>query len=77
MSNPDECAQQLRRIASGPALPPQYWLALQCVLRHLARVCQSAAKNLLSARALGEIFSPLFFRQPSTRWESRSSGGQN
>nr|XP_061800053.1 phosphatidylinositol 3-kinase regulatory subunit alpha-like isoform X2 [Nerophis lumbriciformis] len=69
VSNPDECAQQLHRIASNPGLPPQYWLTLQCVLRHLARVCQSAAKNLLSARTLGEIFSPVFFRQQSTSCE--------
>ncbi|XP_077593873.1 phosphatidylinositol 3-kinase regulatory subunit alpha isoform X1 [Stigmatopora nigra] len=69
VSNPDECAQQLRRIASAPGLAPQYWLTLQCVLRHLARVCQSAAKNLLSARTLGEIFSPVFFRQQSTSCE--------
>ncbi|XP_077478770.1 phosphatidylinositol 3-kinase regulatory subunit alpha isoform X1 [Stigmatopora argus] len=69
VSNPDECAQQLRRIAGGSGLAPQYWLTLQCVLRHLSRVCQSAAKNLLSARTLGEIFSPVFFRQQSTSCE--------
>ncbi|XP_077398818.1 phosphatidylinositol 3-kinase regulatory subunit alpha isoform X1 [Vanacampus margaritifer] len=69
VSNADECAQQLRGLASSPGRPPQYWLALQCVLRHLARVCQSATKNLLSARALGEIFSPLFFRQQSSSCE--------
>ncbi|XP_061149299.1 phosphatidylinositol 3-kinase regulatory subunit alpha isoform X1 [Syngnathus typhle] len=69
VSNADECGQQLRRAANSPALPPQYWLALQCVLRHLARVCQNAAKNLLNARALGEIFSPVFFRQQSTSCE--------
>ncbi|XP_054612805.1 phosphatidylinositol 3-kinase regulatory subunit alpha isoform X2 [Dunckerocampus dactyliophorus] len=67
--NSEECAQLLRRIASSPSLPPQYWLTLQCVLRHLARVCQSSSKNLLNARALGKIFSPVFFRQQSTSCE--------
>uniref|UniRef100_A0A671WQT4 Phosphatidylinositol 3-kinase regulatory subunit alpha n=1 Tax=Sparus aurata TaxID=8175 RepID=A0A671WQT4_SPAAU len=64
--NPEECAPLLRRIASTPSLPPQYWLTLQCLLRHFARVCQNSSKNLLSARALGEIFSPVFFRQQTT-----------
>uniref|UniRef100_A0AAQ6AEY1 Phosphatidylinositol 3-kinase regulatory subunit alpha n=1 Tax=Amphiprion ocellaris TaxID=80972 RepID=A0AAQ6AEY1_AMPOC len=62
--NPEECAQLLRRVASTPSLPPQYWLTLHCLLRHFARVCQNGSKNLLSARSLGEIFSPVFFRQP-------------
>uniref|UniRef100_A0A669DC39 Phosphatidylinositol 3-kinase regulatory subunit alpha n=1 Tax=Oreochromis niloticus TaxID=8128 RepID=A0A669DC39_ORENI len=64
--NPEECAQLLRRIASTPGLPPQYWLTLHCLLRHFARVCQNGSKNLLSARSLGEIFSPVFFRQQAT-----------
>lgn len=66
--NSEECAQLLRHIASSPSLPPQYWLTLQCLLRHFARVCQSGSKNLLSARAIGEIFSPVLFRQQPTRW---------
>ncbi|MEQ2178065.1 hypothetical protein GOODEAATRI_010101, partial [Goodea atripinnis] len=65
--NPEECAQLLRRIASSPSLPPQYWLTLQCLLRHFARVCQNGSRNLLTARSLGEIFSPVFFRQQPTR----------
>uniref|UniRef100_A0A672HWM8 Phosphatidylinositol 3-kinase regulatory subunit alpha n=1 Tax=Salarias fasciatus TaxID=181472 RepID=A0A672HWM8_SALFA len=64
--NPEECAQLLRRVASTPSLPPQYWLTLHCLLRHFARVCQSGSKNLLSARTLGEIFSPVFFRPQAT-----------
>uniref|UniRef100_A0A673AXP0 Phosphatidylinositol 3-kinase regulatory subunit alpha n=1 Tax=Sphaeramia orbicularis TaxID=375764 RepID=A0A673AXP0_9TELE len=68
--NPEECGQLLRRLASTQSLPPQYWLTLQCLLRHFARVCQNSSKNLLSARALGEIFSPVFFRQQATRWVS-------
>ncbi|CAI5667463.1 phosphatidylinositol 3-kinase regulatory subunit alpha isoform X1 [Oreochromis niloticus] len=67
--NPEECAQLLRRIASTPGLPPQYWLTLHCLLRHFARVCQNGSKNLLSARSLGEIFSPVFFRQQATSCE--------
>uniref|UniRef100_A0AAQ5ZSV3 Phosphatidylinositol 3-kinase regulatory subunit alpha n=1 Tax=Amphiprion ocellaris TaxID=80972 RepID=A0AAQ5ZSV3_AMPOC len=67
--NPEECAQLLRRVASTPSLPPQYWLTLHCLLRHFARVCQNGSKNLLSARSLGEIFSPVFFRQQATSCE--------
>uniref|UniRef100_A0A3B4FJE0 Phosphatidylinositol 3-kinase regulatory subunit alpha n=1 Tax=Pundamilia nyererei TaxID=303518 RepID=A0A3B4FJE0_9CICH len=68
--NPEECAQLLRRFASAPGRPPQYWLTLHCLLRHFARVCQNASKNLLSARSLGEIFSPVFFRQQATSLDS-------
>uniref|UniRef100_A0A8C9Y317 Phosphatidylinositol 3-kinase regulatory subunit alpha n=1 Tax=Sander lucioperca TaxID=283035 RepID=A0A8C9Y317_SANLU len=64
--NPEECAQLLRCIATAPSLPPQYWLTLHCLLRHFSRVCQNSSKNLLSARALGEIFSPVLFRQQAT-----------
>uniref|UniRef100_A0A1A8QSQ1 Phosphatidylinositol 3-kinase regulatory subunit alpha n=1 Tax=Nothobranchius pienaari TaxID=704102 RepID=A0A1A8QSQ1_9TELE len=69
VANPEECAQLLRRIASSPTLPPQHWLTLQCLLRHFSRVCQSGSKNQLSARSLGEIFSPVFFRQQPTSCE--------
>ncbi|XP_017569620.1 phosphatidylinositol 3-kinase regulatory subunit alpha isoform X1 [Pygocentrus nattereri] len=65
----EECVQHLRRIASSSALPPQYWLTLQCLLRHLARVCQASAANLLNARALAEIFSPMLFRQQAASCE--------
>ncbi|KAF3849295.1 hypothetical protein F7725_015792 [Dissostichus mawsoni] len=67
--NPEECAQLLRRIASASTLPPQYWLTFHCLLRHFSRVCQNGSKNLLSARALGEIFSPVLFRQQTTSCE--------
>ncbi|TNN61234.1 Phosphatidylinositol 3-kinase regulatory subunit alpha [Liparis tanakae] len=70
--NPEECAQLLRRIGSTPSLPPQYWLTLHCLLRHFSRVCQNSSKNLLSARALGEIFSPVLFRQPAASCEASS-----
>lgn len=65
--NLEECAQLLRHIASTPSLPPQYWLTIHCLIRHFSKVCQNCTKNLLSARALGEIFSPMVFRQQSTR----------
>lgn len=63
----EECAEHLRRLAASSVLPPQYWLTLQCLLRHLARVCQASAANLLNARTLAEIFSPALFRQQATR----------
>uniref|UniRef100_A0A3P8XTC3 Phosphatidylinositol 3-kinase regulatory subunit alpha n=1 Tax=Esox lucius TaxID=8010 RepID=A0A3P8XTC3_ESOLU len=69
VQNPEECAQLLRRIASAPSLPVQYWLTLHCLLRHWSRVCHNAPKNRLSSRALGEIFSPMLFRQQSTSCE--------
>lgn len=66
----EECAEHLRRVTASSVLPPQYWLTLQCLLRHLARVCQASAANLLNARALAEIFSPALFRQQATRYTS-------
>ncbi|KAL2100385.1 hypothetical protein ACEWY4_004779 [Coilia grayii] len=69
VAGPEECSSLLRRVLQSPAVPPQHWLALQSLLRHLARVCQASARNLLSARALGEIFSPLLFRQQATSCE--------
>uniref|UniRef100_A0A9J8B1D8 Phosphatidylinositol 3-kinase regulatory subunit alpha n=1 Tax=Cyprinus carpio carpio TaxID=630221 RepID=A0A9J8B1D8_CYPCA len=65
----DECAHHLRLVASSSALPPQYWLTLQSLLRHFSHVCQASAANLLSARALAEIFSPALFRQQPTSCE--------
>uniref|UniRef100_A0A8C2D0A3 Phosphatidylinositol 3-kinase regulatory subunit alpha n=1 Tax=Cyprinus carpio TaxID=7962 RepID=A0A8C2D0A3_CYPCA len=66
----DECAHHLRLVASSSALPPQYWLTLQSLLRHFSHVCQASAANLLSARALAEIFSPALFRQQPTSPEA-------
>ncbi|KAI5089169.1 phosphatidylinositol 3-kinase regulatory subunit alpha, partial [Silurus meridionalis] len=65
----EDCAERLRRVAGSSILPTQYWLTLQCLLRHLARVCQASAANLLNARALAEIFSPVLFRQQATSCE--------
>uniref|UniRef100_A0A8C2D080 Phosphatidylinositol 3-kinase regulatory subunit alpha n=1 Tax=Cyprinus carpio TaxID=7962 RepID=A0A8C2D080_CYPCA len=69
----DECAHHLRLVASSSALPPQYWLTLQSLLRHFSHVCQASAANLLSARALAEIFSPALFRQQPTSKKPRCS----
>ncbi|KAG7481454.1 hypothetical protein MATL_G00066870 [Megalops atlanticus] len=69
VQNPEECAQLLCRIAGSPSLPPQYWLALHCLVKHFCRVCQSSVKNLLSPRALGEIFGPLLFRHQAASCE--------
>ncbi|KAG9353638.1 hypothetical protein JZ751_011760 [Albula glossodonta] len=65
----EECAQLLKGICGSPSVPPQYWLTLHCLIKHLGRVCQSAAKNQLSARTLGEIFSPLLFRHQAASCE--------
>ncbi|KAA0716518.1 Phosphatidylinositol 3-kinase regulatory subunit alpha [Triplophysa tibetana] len=65
----DECTHHLQLISSSSALPPQYWLTLQSLLRHFSRVCQASATNLLSARALAEIFSPALFRYQPTSCE--------
>ncbi|XP_067114044.1 phosphatidylinositol 3-kinase regulatory subunit alpha isoform X2 [Osmerus mordax] len=67
--SPEECSRLLRSIASSPSLPAQYWLTLHCLLRHFSRVCRNGPKNLLSARALGEIFSPVLLRQQATSCE--------
>ncbi|KAJ8339392.1 hypothetical protein SKAU_G00361780 [Synaphobranchus kaupii] len=69
VQNPEECAQLLRGIGASPSVPPQYWLTLQCLTKHLGRVCQNTGKNLLSARILGEIFSPLLFRHQAASCE--------
>ncbi|XP_041754483.2 phosphatidylinositol 3-kinase regulatory subunit alpha-like isoform X1 [Coregonus clupeaformis] len=69
VQSPKECAQLLRCIASTPSLPAQYWLTFHCLLRHWSRVCHNASKNLLSSRALGEIFSPMLFRQQAASCE--------
>ncbi|KAG7476964.1 hypothetical protein MATL_G00088360 [Megalops atlanticus] len=69
VQNPEECAQLLRGIAGSPNVPPQYWLTLHCLVKHFCRVCQNTGKNLLSARTLGEIFSPLLFRHQSAGCE--------
>uniref|UniRef100_A0AAY5KI31 Phosphatidylinositol 3-kinase regulatory subunit alpha n=1 Tax=Esox lucius TaxID=8010 RepID=A0AAY5KI31_ESOLU len=62
VKDPEECAQLLRRIASSPTHPPQYWLTLYCLIKHFCRISQNTSKNQLTVRDLAEIFSsfPLF-----------------
>ncbi|NXN88024.1 P85A kinase, partial [Bombycilla garrulus] len=58
----EEYAQLLKKLIRPPNIPPQYWLTLQYLLKHFLRVCQASSKNLLNARSLAEIFSPLLFK---------------
>ncbi|TFK15720.1 transmembrane protein 161B [Platysternon megacephalum] len=58
----DEYAQLLKKLIRSPNIPHQYWLTLQYLLRHFFRLCQTSSKNLLNARSLAEIFSPLLFK---------------
>ncbi|KAL0978935.1 hypothetical protein UPYG_G00178090 [Umbra pygmaea] len=66
IKDPEECAQLLRRIASSPTHPPQYWLTLYCLIKHFCRISHNTSKNHLTVRDLAEIFSPVIFRlQPA------------
>ncbi|KAK1200037.1 P85A kinase, partial [Pygoscelis papua] len=58
----EEYAQLLKKLIRSPNIPPQYWLTLQYLLKHLLRVCQASSKNLVNARSLAEVFSPLLFK---------------
>lgn len=58
----DEYVQLLRKTIRCANVPQQYWLTLQYLLKHFLQLCQSSSKNLLSAKSLAEIFSPLLFR---------------
>ncbi|XP_069736827.1 phosphatidylinositol 3-kinase regulatory subunit alpha isoform X1 [Phaenicophaeus curvirostris] len=62
VQNSEDYAQLLKKLIRSPNIPPQYWLTLQYLLKHFLRVCQASSKNLLNARALSEIFSPLLFK---------------
>ncbi|XP_038621548.1 LOW QUALITY PROTEIN: phosphatidylinositol 3-kinase regulatory subunit alpha [Tachyglossus aculeatus] len=61
-----EDAWRLRALLRPPAVPDQHRLTLQFLLAHFCRLCRASAKNLLTARALADIFSPLLFRGPPT-----------
>ncbi|OXB80872.1 UNVERIFIED_CONTAM: hypothetical protein H355_016889 [Colinus virginianus] len=58
----EEYAQLLKKLIRSPNIPHQYWLTLQYLLKHFLRLCQASSKNLLNARSLAEIFSPLLFK---------------
>ncbi|XP_032070674.1 phosphatidylinositol 3-kinase regulatory subunit alpha isoform X1 [Thamnophis elegans] len=64
VQNSEEYAQALKRLIRSPNIPQQYWLTLQYILKHLARLCQISTKNPLNAKSLAEIFSLLLFRSP-------------
>ncbi|KAK6494744.1 phosphatidylinositol 3-kinase regulatory subunit alpha isoform X1 [Huso huso] len=70
VQNAEECAQLLRRITRSPNVPLQYWLTLNYLIKHFCKACQNTSKNLLSARALAEIFSPLLFRPQAASCDS-------
>lgn len=57
--------QLLKKLIRSPNIPHQCWLMLQYLLKHFFKLSQAASKNLLNARALSEIFSPLLFRFPA------------
>ncbi|XP_030049075.1 phosphatidylinositol 3-kinase regulatory subunit alpha isoform X2 [Microcaecilia unicolor] len=66
VQNPEEYAQLLKKNIKSPGIPQQNWLTLQYLLKHFFRLCQSSSKNLLTARSLAEVFSPLLFRNQIT-----------
>ncbi|KAG2466458.1 phosphatidylinositol 3-kinase regulatory subunit alpha isoform X1 [Polypterus senegalus] len=70
VQNAEECAQLLKRIVRSPNVPQQYWLTLDYLVKHCCRVCQHSSKNLLTARLLAEVFSPLLFRHQAASCDS-------
>lgn len=74
--NSDDYAQLLRKIIQSPNVPNQYWLTLQYLLRHFFQLCQNSNRNLLNAKLLAEIFSPLLFRNQILSSESPDYSAQ-
>ncbi|XP_075038587.1 phosphatidylinositol 3-kinase regulatory subunit alpha isoform X1 [Mixophyes fleayi] len=74
--NSDDYAQLLRKIIQSANVPHQYWLTLQYLLKHFFQLCQSSSKNLLSAKSLAEVFSPLLFRNQLSSSDSPEYGTQ-
>ncbi|XP_074057395.1 phosphatidylinositol 3-kinase regulatory subunit alpha isoform X1 [Macrotis lagotis] len=66
LQSPEENVQMLKKLMRTPHIPHQHGLTLQYLLKHFFKLCQAASKNLLNARSLAEIFSPLLFRFPLT-----------
>uniref|UniRef100_A0A8D0H9F6 Rho-GAP domain-containing protein n=1 Tax=Sphenodon punctatus TaxID=8508 RepID=A0A8D0H9F6_SPHPU len=62
LQNSEEYAHLLKKLIRSPNIPHQYWLTLQYLLKHFFRLCQISSKNLLNARSVAEIFSPLLFK---------------
>ncbi|KAJ1209489.1 hypothetical protein NDU88_004867 [Pleurodeles waltl] len=70
LQNSEDCAQLLRKCMRSPSVPPQYWLTLHYLLKHFCKLCHSSGKNLLTAKSLAEIFSPLLFRHQAPSSEN-------
>uniref|UniRef100_A0A8C0M2K8 Phosphatidylinositol 3-kinase regulatory subunit alpha n=1 Tax=Canis lupus familiaris TaxID=9615 RepID=A0A8C0M2K8_CANLF len=66
----EEYIQLLKKLIRAPTIPHQYWLTLQYLLKHFFKLSQTSSKNLLSARVLSELFSPLLFRFPAASSEN-------
>ncbi|XP_040195823.1 phosphatidylinositol 3-kinase regulatory subunit alpha isoform X1 [Rana temporaria] len=74
--NSDDYAQLLRKIIQSANVPNQYWLTLQYLLRHFFQLCQNSNRNLLNAKLLAEIFSPILFRNQILSSESPDYSAQ-
>uniref|UniRef100_A0A5F8HJL4 Phosphoinositide-3-kinase regulatory subunit 1 n=1 Tax=Monodelphis domestica TaxID=13616 RepID=A0A5F8HJL4_MONDO len=66
LQNSEENVQMLKKLMRTPHIPHQHGLTLQYLLKHFFKLCQASSKNLLNARSLSEIFSPVLFRFPNT-----------
>lgn len=65
LQSPEDCIQLLKKLIRLPNIPHQCWLTLQYLLKHFFKLSQASSKNLLNARVLSEIFSPVLFRFPA------------
>ncbi|XP_072462559.1 phosphatidylinositol 3-kinase regulatory subunit alpha isoform X2 [Notamacropus eugenii] len=66
LQSTEENVQMLKKLMRTPHIPHQHGLTLQYLLKHFFRLCQASSKNLLNARSLSEIFSPVLFRSSVT-----------
>uniref|UniRef100_A0A673V965 Phosphatidylinositol 3-kinase regulatory subunit alpha n=1 Tax=Suricata suricatta TaxID=37032 RepID=A0A673V965_SURSU len=66
----EDYIQLLKKLIRAPNVPHQYWLTLQYLLKHFFKLSQTSSKNLLNARVLSELFSPLLFRFPAASSEN-------
>ncbi|XP_043845655.1 phosphatidylinositol 3-kinase regulatory subunit alpha isoform X1 [Dromiciops gliroides] len=66
LQNTEENVRILKKLMRTPHIPHQHGLTLQYLLKHFFKLCQASSKNLLNARSLSEIFSPMLFRFPIT-----------
>uniref|UniRef100_A0A4X2LVF7 Phosphatidylinositol 3-kinase regulatory subunit alpha n=1 Tax=Vombatus ursinus TaxID=29139 RepID=A0A4X2LVF7_VOMUR len=66
LQSTEDYVQMLKKLMRTPHIPHQHGLTLQYLLKHFFKLCQASSKNLLNARSLSEIFSPMLFRFPIT-----------